>query len=127
MLENFYNIDNISCEGDYNIVAQVALNPVHSIYAGHFVNNPVVPGVCMIYMIQNIISSYLNKEVVIDKITSCKFLKPLIPNIDSQLRYEIKLTNHSEKDIKLEAVGFSKEQVFIKFKGTIQYKALIRC
>lgn len=127
MLDNFYNIDNISCEDKHNIFAQVTLNPTHSIYTGHFVNNPVVPGVCMIYMIQNIISSYLKKEVVIDKITSCKFLKSLIPNINSQLSYEIKLSNHSEGSIKLEAVGFSKEQNFIKFKGTIQCKQLIRC
>ena len=39
------------------INAQLQLNPAHRVFEGHFPGQPVVPGVCMVQMIKEILET----------------------------------------------------------------------
>lgn len=45
LLNDFYKLkEQTESNGDWSF--KVELNPNHSIYTGHFPNQPIVPGVC---------------------------------------------------------------------------------
>ena len=47
MLENFYTLNQIESQGEGKYLCRITLNAAHPIFAGHFPDNPVTPGVCM--------------------------------------------------------------------------------
>lgn len=64
LLSGFYHItqsENIN-ETDWKV--RVMLNPQHSLYAGHFPQQPVVPGVCTLQMIKECLEKIDRKSVV---------------------------------------------------------------
>lgn len=118
-MNDFYKLIELE-QTEQMILAKVELNENHAIYDGHFPNQPVVPGVCMIYMIKHIIQRALDNKIVIKKVGSCKFLKMLDPRVNLDLVFEINMDKQSEGDIKIQVNGYSMNEAFIKLKGQIQ-------
>jgi 3-hydroxyacyl-[acyl-carrier-protein] dehydratase len=95
----------------------IELNPTHPIYAGHFPGNPVVPGVCQVQIIKELVASIIEKEASLLKSDNIKFLSIIDPVKTPVLkvRLDIKTREHNQWDIN--AVMFHDQLVFIKFKG----------
>ena len=55
LLPNFYKVTHSEHINETDWVVQVMLNPQHVIYNGHFPQQPVVPGVCMLQIIKECI------------------------------------------------------------------------
>ena len=55
LLHNFYKITYSEHINGTDWAVQVMLNPQHAIYNGHFPQQPVVPGVCMLQIIKECI------------------------------------------------------------------------
>ena len=51
----------------------VILNPDHLIYKAHFPGQPVTPGVCILQMIQELLSEEMGIPLFINKIKNAKF------------------------------------------------------
>lgn len=102
-----------------HLSAVVGLNPQHGIYEGHFPNQPVVPGVCSIYMIKQLLQQYLGTSIRFTKIGSTKFLKMLDPRQDTELSFNIEMGQLVDSTIKLQVIGTANSEVFIKLKGQI--------
>lgn len=80
MLKNsFYTIKQIVSEGNSHNVL-VAINPQHSIFEGHFPEQPVVPGVCTLQIIKECACKVMGKELRYSTILSCKFSSMIIPS-----------------------------------------------
>ena len=61
LLNDFFTInDKVSSETE--IWAELYINATHKIFEGHFPNQPVVPGVCMMQMIKEILEQVIGKE-----------------------------------------------------------------
>ena len=54
LLPNFYKVTHSEHINETDWVVQVMLNPQHAIYSGHFPQQPVVPGVCMLQIIKRV-------------------------------------------------------------------------
>ena len=66
LLNNFFELNNLIVSDDRtNAAAKATLNPKHPIFDGHFPESPVVPGVCMIQMIKEILSVILQEEIMV--------------------------------------------------------------
>jgi 3-hydroxyacyl-[acyl-carrier-protein] dehydratase len=63
-----------------NDIVKVLLNPEHEIFVGHFPNNPILPGVCIVQMIKEI-----QHQLVISKIEHIRYYHPINPNITRRL------------------------------------------
>ncbi|MCK4407858.1 MAG: hypothetical protein KAT33_00085, partial [Bacteroidales bacterium] len=94
----------------------IELNNRHKIFKGHFPDNPVVPGVCMIQIVKEILSKLLKKNLHLSEGSNIKFISVIKPEINKILNidYNIKLEN----DIfRVNAVISFEERIFFKFKG----------
>ncbi len=112
--DNFFSISSLSCQ-EGNVNAEISLNPDHTIYEGHFPNNPVTPGVCQIQIVRDVLSQVLNQQVFLSEAKNIKFLNVLLP---SETELKLKL-EYSEIDLgyKTKAVLLSGEKIFLKFTG----------
>ena len=63
----------------------VILNPDHLIYKAHFPGQPVTPGVCILQMLQELLSVQYDKQLFIKNIKNAKFISMMSPVTDSRV------------------------------------------
>ncbi|MDB4901329.1 MAG: 3-hydroxyacyl-ACP dehydratase [Mucilaginibacter sp.] len=117
MLQNdFFTFTELQTEG--NIVkTNIELNASHPIFKGHFPDQPVLPGVCMLQMVKEIVEVYINKETKLVKASDLKFLSFIFPDQNKLIQMELKLNIENEW-IKADARLLDNAIVLFKFKGT---------
>jgi len=120
--DSFYKIIKISEISDTEISSEIKLNPNHEIYKGHFPNNPIVPGVVSVQIINEILSEHLENEFMISNAKSIKFTSIINPNINTTLIINIKYSFTEQTSYKINAKIFFKETVFLKFRGIFSIK-----
>jgi 3-hydroxyacyl-[acyl-carrier-protein] dehydratase len=128
---SFYTILTLSPAGNKNVapgsqiqdhIARVKLNEHHPVYEGHFPGNPVVPGVCQVQIIKEIVSEVLREEIVLVNSDNIKFLNIIVPEKHPVL--EVKVCIKNKEDASWDVTGsISKEDMyFLKFKGIFQHE-----
>ncbi|WP_121808221.1 3-hydroxyacyl-ACP dehydratase [Mucilaginibacter kameinonensis] len=98
------------------IKTTITLNPAHDIFKGHFPGNPVVPGVCMMQMIKEVLENYSGKKLRLIKADNIKFLSFIDPNQHGQVGLEVKMSVVNEQ-VKTDAQLVNEGVVFLKFKA----------
>ncbi len=58
----------------------VQLNAAHKIYKGHFPEQPVTPGACLLQMTQELLSLATGKKMQLASVTNLKFVAPHTPD-----------------------------------------------
>ncbi len=61
------------------IIVSLQLIEDHSVYKGHFPGQPVLPGVCMMQMIKEIIETQTGKHIKLIKADDIRFLQMVNP------------------------------------------------
>ncbi len=119
MLSNdFYHIASAN-SAENTIRAEISLNAEHHIFKGHFPSVPVVPGVCMLQIMKELLENNLNKELQLIGAKEIKFLSLINPlevgNLNIGLDYTI-------AEGQINAVGSitDSEKTYFKFKGQYQ-------
>ena len=100
-----------------NHTFMLELNPIHAVYQGHFPGNPVVPGVCQLQMILEMISLIEDKPVRMNKADTVKFLSLIVPGINPSLTFDIASRESDNGRISASVTISAGETIFLKFKG----------
>jgi 3-hydroxyacyl-[acyl-carrier-protein] dehydratase len=121
LLKDFYKVDHVaSSEG--KISAEITLNPTHEIYHGHFPGQPVVPGVCQMQMIKEILSDTIKKELNLFSGDNIKFMAIIDPGVHSKLNLTIDYQISETQILKANCSIFYGAIVFFKFSGKFNTK-----
>ncbi|MEI6900867.1 MAG: hypothetical protein WCL00_13395 [Bacteroidota bacterium] len=129
MLVNFYNIlnqDSIPIDNpddaltNKKIIFKIELNPKHPVYEGHFPGNPVVPGVCQVQIIRELVSDSLGKEVELFTSDFVKFMNMIVPGKTPQLEVKLEIKEIGLEQWSVNATIYTEEYQFIKFRGKFQ-------
>ena len=116
LLGSFYTIKESSKDGQ-TIRVKVEFNPAHDIFKGHFPDLPVVPGVCMMQMIKEIIEDVLGKATNLVHAAEMKFMAVINPQENNRIQSTIKYTTDENGAIHIIASLYKDELVHFKFKG----------
>ncbi len=81
LLNDFYITTDVSGT-DNSLTCSLAFNSAHDIFKGHFPDNPVVPGVCMMEIVKELLQQQVQKTLILRSTGNVKFLRLLTP--DSQ-------------------------------------------
>ncbi len=100
--------------------ADITLNPGHEIFQGHFPGNPVVPGVCQIRIITEILSEIEEREVQLKEADNIKFLLMINPHEHPKLVVALTLKRSDDGRINVSASIADGEQVFFKSKSSMK-------
>lgn len=114
LLNNLYTIQSIS-ESDQQIEVAILLHADHAIFSGHFPGQPVLPGVCMMEMVAEVMGMYQKSFFLISGGPLIKFLKMIDPRVTPVIHLEIKYQPSSVSMITSGRI-FSGPDVFVKFQ-----------
>ena len=117
MLENkLYTIQSIKDEGG-EIEATLLIDRNHPVFAGHFPGRPVLPGVCMMQIVKEILEKSRNTCLILSEAQNAKFLSLIDPNVTSTVQATVQYTAGTEGQFEIIASLHSGEQVFFKYKA----------
>jgi 3-hydroxyacyl-[acyl-carrier-protein] dehydratase len=126
MLKNFYRIIDHSLltqqETGVSPVVEsfrfiLELVPSHPVYEGHFPGNPVVPGVCQVQIIIELVTRVIQKEVNLFRYDNIKFLSMIVPAQTPVLTVNLDIRQKEQDQWDVSAIISHDSLVFIKFKG----------
>lgn len=115
LLNNFYKIKEITC-GSNELNGQILINAEHEIFKGHFPNQPIVPGVCMIHIIKEILEHNWDTKLLLIEGKQIKFLKLIDPKLTPELSFFI---NWEKMENQYDIIANFKDGAFpvLKFQG----------
>lgn len=116
---NFYTILSKDYISENSFSATVTINEHHDIFNGHFPQNPVVPGVCMLQMVKDMLEDELQKPVQLKNIGNVKFTAVVNPVQNPELNIKITYEHSNNKTYKINSIISSKEVVFLKIVNAI--------
>lgn len=122
-LTNLYTIlsSEQTAETVWNI--RVRLNPEQIIYQGHFPQQPVVPGVCLLHIIKECLENIREQKLQFTRIASCKFLSSINPSQAPEVSFLLTYRETEEGGVQLQAEGIitkeEEKECFIKLKAVL--------
>lgn len=95
----------------------IELNPAHEIFAGHFPGKPILPGVCMLQIIKELLATHLECDLVLKNAGSIKYLSIIDPLVNNTIRFDIESDDSQTGVISCKAELNSVNVIFCRFKG----------
>lgn len=80
LLNDFYNIDYLQREPN-SLSCKISFNKQHDIFKGHFPQQPVVPGVCMMQMVKELLEAQTDQPLWMRNAMQIKFLQLITPDV----------------------------------------------
>lgn len=122
LLNDLFSITKIESQPDGSEVhAWVELNPVHSVFEGHFPGKPVLPGVCTVHIIKEVAAAVTGKELTLSRSHTIKFQAPIDPLVNNCLQIDLKSSRETDSLSVNAQVGFAGKK-FCSFRGSFAIK-----
>ncbi|MEZ4961240.1 MAG: hypothetical protein R2830_15545 [Saprospiraceae bacterium] len=122
LLNNFYQIIDLEKTGDNSLSATLEINANHAIFGGHFPGIPVVPGVCMVQMVKELLEKTLGKTARLTASRNIKFLHVINPleHKTVALKLDYQEVPGGQFSVNSSIVSLSGGQFFFKMKGVFE-------
>ncbi len=120
LLDDFYTIvDQNFYEESHTLKTTIKVNKEHHIFNGHFPNNPVMPGVCMMQISKELLKNYIGKPLFMQSCNNVKFMAIINPEENPILDIELKI-NEEGNLVKVKNLSKFKTTVALKMNLTYQ-------
>jgi 3-hydroxyacyl-[acyl-carrier-protein] dehydratase len=91
LLKGFYKLVSTTKIDTVNSIVRVQLQKDHPIFKGHFPENPITPGVCMIQIIKEITQIHTDSTLFLESISNVKFTAIINPFENPELLLEMQI------------------------------------
>lgn len=122
LLEDFYTVRALTQLDTQKYTAAITLNKLHPIFKGHFPDQPVTPGVCMMQIVKELTEQVLERSLFMYKSSNVKFMALINPEIHQDLKLEIDISGSDESDYKVKNVTYFEDTVALKLSCTFKVK-----
>ncbi len=117
LIPHFYSVKEFNFT-DNQLKAIIELNPEHDVFKGHFPNNPVTPGVCMLQILKELTEQATNTNLFIKECSNVKFMTLINPEVNPILEISIDI-NQVEESFKIKASASFNETVALKVNALL--------
>ncbi|MBK5272536.1 MAG: 3-hydroxyacyl-ACP dehydratase [Bacteroidia bacterium] len=121
LLGDFFTIHYLE-ETGFDIKAGLVINAGHKIFEGHFPGQPVVPGVCMMQIVKEIMEKVIGKKTNLIRAHEMKFLAIINPQENNIIQAALKYNIEETGNIVVSATLFKDELTHFKFKGLFAFQ-----
>jgi 3-hydroxyacyl-[acyl-carrier-protein] dehydratase len=118
LLNNFFKINNIDSADKHTV--DIELNAYHNIYKGHFLGNPVAPGVCLTQMVKETVQKITGEKLMMVAGDNLKFTAVLNPMINSKVVMTISLKDKEDGTLQADSTVSAGDTNFFTFKGSFR-------
>lgn len=115
---DLYTVTTLNHE-EGKILAEIVIDPTHRIFDGHFPGQPVLPGVCTVEILKEIVSEAKGRTYKLKEAHNMKFLSLVDPSQMNKLFFQV---NYTEEDNMLKINAFANlenETTTFKVKGIL--------
>lgn len=109
----FYNVVGKSVIGE-KISYIVSFDPNHSIFAAHFPDNPITPGVCLLQVCKDLAEDVMEEHLALYMIKNVKFLKLLVPDKVTSVNFVFSFSSETKYKMAVEICD-NNGDVYAKF------------
>ena len=114
---DFYRI-NSEEQNEDAVTFSIHINKEHPTFKGHFLGNPVTPGVAQMDIVKELIAKHLQKDVEMEAMPSCKFLAVLNPEDNADVTVELKFSDVEDSESRRVSAVIKDEEVnYLKMVG----------
>lgn len=92
MSNEIYTLSGLQQEPDM-LSATISYDAAHPVFEGHFPGNPIVPGVCTLNMISDLVRMHVGENYVIKDASNVKFLQLIRPEDKPAVKLSWKQTD----------------------------------
>jgi 3-hydroxyacyl-[acyl-carrier-protein] dehydratase len=104
-------------EGVYKTT--IAFDKMHPIFSGHFPGLPVVPGVCMMAIVKEILEEAVNRRLRLSQVSNIKFLSLINPLENEIVDVELKFVNGDNNSLVLDGIISVNSRTFFKITRAV--------
>ena len=116
--DNLYTILSQQ-EEDAHPVFRVAIHKEWPIYEAHFPGHSITPGVCIVQMVQELLQSFLHRELCLVRAKNVKYLAIISPEETSELCVAFpKIEEQADGSLKVQAQVLNGETLCTKLSVT---------
>jgi 3-hydroxyacyl-[acyl-carrier-protein] dehydratase len=102
---------------DLSLEQRIKFIESSSIFSGHFPGNPVVPGVCQVQMVREMMEEALQKRLILEEADTVKFTHMINPFEYPEITISLNSKAVSEEIFQVSAVFRDHDTIFTKFRG----------
>ena len=117
LLNDFYKIITLDSSNTNIIKFDIELNPAHTIFKGHFETMPVVPGVCQLQIVKEIIEKVYTQKLQLIKGDNIKFTGMIVPTNHPKVSIEINIKEENNL-LNVDSKLYKENTTFTKSKST---------
>jgi len=117
LLNDFYTMSHFE-PAQGSVKATININRHHKILEGHFPGLPIVPGVCMMQIIREIMEFMSGKHLSLTSADNMKFLSVINPDQITEVDVSISYAEFNDHFI-VSATLFAATTTFFKLKATM--------
>ncbi len=117
MLEGLFDIQEQTSEGSKKSY-HVKVNPAHVIFQGHFPDQPVLPGVAMVYLSRFLTERVSGKSIKLKDASQIKFLNLVDPRVNPEFIYTNEIVKEVDGLIYVKGEMRFNELTFFKISAT---------
>ena len=101
---SFFTLLSSCIGGEGRETYNLRLNGDHFIFRCHFPEQPIVPGVCIVQMLSELLSVKAGRKLYIKEMRRVKFVGPVYPDQTPELSYHIVSYNDDGSNVTASAV-----------------------
>jgi 3-hydroxyacyl-[acyl-carrier-protein] dehydratase len=118
LVNKLYTIRHLEMRQDGSgLVAEIELDHLHPVFEGHFPGNPVLPGVCTVQIIKELLEKVLNRSLIMTKAKSIKYLGFVNPRSMPLLNFVLQMNSAEDGVINCSATVSAGGTGVCSFKG----------
>ncbi|MCV9929626.1 3-hydroxyacyl-ACP dehydratase [Flavobacterium sp. LS1R49] len=117
VLKDFYKILSLENTSDSKYDAVILVNEKHDVFKGHFPDNPIMPGVCMIQIIKELSEKITQSSLMMQTLSNVKFMALINPEVTPELRLELDITTTEDGLVKVKNTTYFNETVALKLSN----------
>ncbi|WP_378187698.1 3-hydroxyacyl-ACP dehydratase [Aquimarina sp. W85] len=118
LIADLYTVEEITIVDSVQ-TAKVRLNPASNLFKGHFPDNPVTPGVCMLQIIKELTEQRVGVPLFMKKASNVKFMAVINPKKHPDLLITNSFTD-SEEEIKVKNTFMYGDTIALKVIVTFE-------
>ena len=117
LLDSLFIIKDYAAEGG-EIKATLELDENHAVFKGHFPGQPVVPGVCMMQSVKELVERNVKRKLTVTEADNMKFLSVIDPRVNKLIQAQVSIGN-KDSSFSINASLFAGNVTFFKLKATL--------
>lgn len=118
LIADLYTTEEITVTDNVQ-TAKVRLNADSTLFKGHFPNNPVTPGVCMLQIIKELTEQRVGASLFMKKASNVKFMAVINPEKNPELLITNTFTD-TEEEIKVKNTFMYGDTIALKVVVTFE-------